>query len=199
MEMDFATVFRLAIVCILSFIGTMALWGLSRAAFRHVFAKKDYFGDKITGVWRSPIVLAGERNFAHSWYHNRCNCCGQKNICELQKYENTFGAMPAPTSNPDGSKDYLCGACGCKYNAPGLGEVKRTRGCTDPIPELRRPATHAAIVSGPFDAPVATLENRIEPLPKISRREAIAHTRAKVSAEEADRLKEPREDIISQM
>lgn len=34
---------------------------------------------------------------------------------------------------------------------------------------------------------------------KSARRRAIEHTRAKVSAEEADRLKEPREDIISPM
>ncbi len=174
-----ALMFQLVGTLAALFVGTMILWGLAGVIYRSVFAKRDYFGDKITGVWRSPIVLEGERNLAHSMHHNRCNCCGQKNICELQ-YENTFGTMPAPTSNPDGSKDYLCGACGCKYNAGAFSSpaVKRTRDCTDPISELQRPATHAAIVSGWFDSPVTTLENRIKPAPKISRREAIEHTRA---------------------
>jgi hypothetical protein len=222
-------------------VGTLVVLNGVRIFIRYRwFAKKDYFGDKITGTWVN-VVSEGERSLTHSLYHWRCNCCGQKNMGLLQ-CENTFGAMPAPTSNPDGSKDYLCGACGCKYNAPGLGEVKRSRGCTDPIPELRRPATHASVsMLQAHDLKESGKENRINicktcdgskivsvpssvntgelwgeweeaPCPDCyvanddsappamsARRRAIEHTRAKVSAEEADRLKEPREDIISPM
>jgi hypothetical protein len=62
--------------------------------------------------------------------------------------------------NSDNTRDYLCGACGVKLNL-SLYEVdgKVLRECTDPIPELRRPATHAQVLVTYADSPI--LERRI--------------------------------------
>ncbi len=218
-------------------VGALAALNGIRISIRYRwFTKTDFWGDKITGKWRG-IVKPGVRSLLLSFSNWRCNCCGQKNLAQLETrvYDVLSGGVTNPAKlNADNTRDYLCGACGCVYNASlHETEVKVLREDTDPIRELRRPATHgkAFIVGG------LGVENRInvcktcdgEKLVKVpqgnhsaamvdarcpdcynpddweapptmtARRRAIEHTRAKVSSEEADRLKEPREDIISQM
>jgi DNA-directed RNA polymerase subunit RPC12/RpoP len=110
------------------------------------FSETDFWGDKIRGRWRG-LVKPGARHMLHAFANERCNYCGQKNLALLEYTDYPY--IGTPVKKPlkhDDTRDYLCGACGVKINL-SLYELegKVLRGCTDPIPELRRPATHAQV------------------------------------------------------
>jgi hypothetical protein len=224
---SFEAFMRAGWILFLIFGSLVALNGVRIFIRNRWFLEKDFFGDKITGKWIAS-VKPGARDLHHSFSNDRCNYCGQKNLCVLE-YEH-FPWHPAKIL-PNNTRDYLCGSCGCKYNASLYEvEVKVLRECTDPIHELRRPATHGGAIVTPHglgvenrinvcktcdgskfvkvpssvntgelwgewdDAPCPDCYTRNNSAPaaaKSARRRAIEHTRAKVSAEEADRLKEP--------
>ena len=111
------------------------------------FLEKDYFGDKISVKWQE-VVKEGERSLTHSIHHWRCNYCGQKKLAQIE-YESGWPRAVSKTSslNQTGNLvDVVCGACGVLYNTSlYAAEVKVLRGCTDPIPELKVPATHTEV------------------------------------------------------
>ena len=224
MEMNLELILQGVVFFVKLVVGCLGVWLVVGGSYHLIrnkwFTDTDFFGDKITGWWVHSVE-PGARDLRHSFAKERCNACGQKNLEVLSDFSDRH------------RQHWLCGACGAKFNASHEVEVQVLRGCTDPIPELRRPATHGEVkpdglevrinvcktcdgdkwvmvpqghhsayhgdctmvkascpdcYSSADDAPKATMS---------ARRRAIEHTRAKVSAEEADRLKEPREDIIS--
>ncbi len=131
-------------------VGTLAILNGVRILVRNkCLTEEDFWGDKIKGRW-TGLVKPGARHLLHAFANKRCNFCGQKNFAQLE-YRDPFGATSTPGKpvmlNSDNTRDYLCGSCGVKLNT-SLYEVegKVLRECTDPIPELRRPATHACVL-----------------------------------------------------
>ena len=144
--LTFELFIRAVLLLFVAFGVSISLYGVYGLVLRKWFSKEDFWGDTIKGRWRSS-VQPGARHLLHSFDYGRCNYCGQKNLAELEYTDHHPGTRNPARLRHDNTRHYLCGSCGAKYDA-SLFETKVSvlRECTDPIPELRRPATHARVL-----------------------------------------------------
>jgi hypothetical protein len=143
----------------------MLIFDLLKNIFAFSKREKSRPTDKWEDPWLDPgVIYEGKQpdladcQRRNSFAHGKCPHCGQKELRE-------------GPSGP-GAVNFLCAACGSKFNEMGIFGVDLLRDCTNPIPELNIDATHDHF------GPIIQAQNENLP-PPGGRRAAILATKEK--------------------